>query len=187
MYRIGAAAGAALTLVAGTAMAQDDNTEGLYVGAGYGDFSAEIEELDDIPDTVLDFDEDESAFKVFAGWRFNKFLAIQGDYYDFGDSTAALNELPLAARTDGIAPSIVGTLPIGFVELFARAGIVYYDLEVNLDLDNVIDESGNDPVYSAGIGFTLFQRLNLELEYEVIDIDEFDEADAVWISASWRF
>jgi hypothetical protein len=42
-------------------------------------------------------------------------------------------------------------------------------------------------VYSAGIGFTFVERFNLQLEYEVLDISEFDDSDAWWLNASWRF
>jgi OOP family OmpA-OmpF porin len=186
MSRICAVTAFILMLGMSTAFAQEDEG-GLYVGMGFGDFSAEINELDDIDDVVADLDEDESATKFFVGWRFSRFLAVQADYYDFGDATAILNALPVSSKSDGIAPSIVGTLPIGPVELFARAGIIYYEVEVALDSSNVIDASGSDPVYSAGLGLTLFERLNLSMEYELIDIDEFDDADAAWISGAWRF
>lgn len=185
-----AAAGVSLALATGTAFAQVDsnnNTQGLYVGVGLGEFSTQINDIDDVDDVDLDFDGDEDAKKVFAGWRFNRFFAVQADHYDFGDSTTAIGVLPLGVETEGFAPSIVGTLPLGPIELFARAGMIYYDLHVRLDNEDVVDESGNDPVYSAGIGFTLFERLALKAEYEVVDINEYDDADAVWISAAWRF
>ena len=190
MYKICTVAGTVLAFATGTAFAQVDennNTEGFYLGGGLGDFSTEIDELDDVDDANLDFDEDQDASKIFAGWRFNQFLAAQADYYDFGNSDTALGLLPVSSEASGIAPSIVGTLPIGPVELFARAGIIFYDLEVNLDNNNVIDDTGNDPVYSVGIGVTVLEHLNLKAEYELIDIDAFDEAEAVWLSASWRF
>ena len=61
---------------------------------------------------------------------------------------------------------------------------------MNVDLNGreVVDESGNDNIYSAGIGFTLAERFNIRLEYEEISVDDaFDDADAVWVSANWRF
>jgi len=189
MYKTSTVIATVLALATGVAYAQEDNAEGLYLGVGFGDYSAEIDEIDniDIDDAIPDFDEDESSARYFAGWRFNRFLGVQLDYYDFGDSDTALSELPVAVETSGIAPSIVGTLPLGPVELFARAGIVYFDLELDLDVDNVIDESDNDPVYAAGVGLTVFERLNLQLEYEVIDIEVLDEAEAAWFNLSWRF
>jgi hypothetical protein len=50
-----------------------------------------------------------------------------------------------------------------------------------------IDQSDNDFVYSVGVGFTFVHRFNLQLEYEVLDISEFDDSDAYWLNASWRF
>jgi hypothetical protein len=182
-----AASAAVLFAAAGPALAQD-NTNGLYVGVGLGEFSTEIDEISDIDDVDLDFDTDEDAWKVFGGYRINRFLAVQLDYYDFGDSSVAVGTLPLTAETDGTAASVVGTLPIGPVELFARVGRIWYDVSVDFDGDTVVDESGNDNIFSAGVGFTVLQRLNLKVEYEEIELDNaIDDASAVWLSASWRF
>lgn len=161
-----------------------DNDEDFYLGAGLGNYSAEI---DDVDDADFDFDEDESASRLFAGWRFNNFFAVQVDRYDFSDASSASDLLDVTAETRGWAPSVVGTLPAGPVELFARAGILFYNVEVDIDNDPVFDESGQDPVYAAGIGLTVLERLSLKLEYEVIDISEFDDSEAVWLSAGWRF
>jgi len=180
--------GTALVLAAGTALAQQDNTDGIYIGAGFGDFSAEIDELDDVDDAIADFDEDESASKYFFGYRFNRFLGVQADLYDLGDAETTLLGQSISLKTEGYGASVVGTLPIAFIELFARAGIIFYDLELTTArLSDRIDESDQDVVYSAGIGFTFVERFNLQLEYEVLDISEFDDADAWWLNASWRF
>ena len=179
--------GTALTLAAGTALAQE-NPEGLYLGGGFGDFSVTIDELDDVPDAIADFDTDEGSSKYFVGYRFNKFLGIQADLYDLGDSSGTLLGRPISSKTEAYGASVVGTLPIAFVELFARAGLVWYDLEIATpNLSDRIDSSDNDVVYSAGVGFTFVHRVNLQLEYEVFDISEFDDADAWWLNASWRF
>jgi hypothetical protein len=173
-------------LAAGSALAQE-NPEGFYIGAGLGDFSSNIDNLDDIDDVDIDFDEDEDATRIFAGWRFNRFVSAQVDHTDFGESRAALNQLDITADTKGLTPSVVGTLPIGPIELFGRVGVMFYDVEINTDNGPLIDESGEDGVYAVGVGGTLFERLALRLEYETIDIEEFDDADAVWLTASWRF
>ena len=118
--------GAAFLLAAGTALAQDrDNTQGLYIGGGYGSFSVTINNVDDVADAVSDFDTDEGSSKYFVGYRFNKFLSVQGDLYALGDSATSLRGQPISSQTDAWGASVVGTLPIGFVELFARAGVIY--------------------------------------------------------------
>jgi hypothetical protein len=176
-------AGTALALAASGPVLADENS-GLYLGVGLGDFSSEF---DSIRDVDIDFDESSDASKIFAGWRFNRFLAVQLDYIDFGDAGVTLDLLNIQAETRGIAPSVVATLPVGPVELFAKAGMLFYDLEVSLNGDTLVDESGNDIVYGVGVGYTLFGRLALRAEYEIIEIDEIDDAEAFWISAAWRF
>lgn len=169
-------------LMAGPASA--DENSGLYLGVGLGDFSSEINDLDDVD---IDFDTDSDAKRFFAGWRFNRVLALQLDYFDYGDSSSASNLLSIESEAKGIAPSLVATLPLGPIELFGRAGWLFYDLNVSADGAEVFDDSNDDFVYSAGIGVTLLQRLSLRAEYEVIEIDEIDDTKAVWVTAAWRF
>ena len=79
---------------AGCANRDDADTEGFYLGAGLGEFSTEVDEISDVDNVDLDFDTDEDAKKIYAGWRFNRFFAVQVDQYEFGDSNLAVNLLP---------------------------------------------------------------------------------------------
>lgn len=166
----------------GTAAA--DENSGLYLGAGLGDFSSEFQ---DIGDVDIDFDEDSDAKRFFAGWRLNRILAVQLDYIDFGDSSSTFELLSIESDAKGIAPSIVGTLPIGPIELFGKAGWLFYDLEVTANGGELFDDSGNDFVYGGGIGITVLGRLALRAEYEIIEISELSDAQAAWVTAAWRF
>jgi Outer membrane protein beta-barrel domain len=189
MYKLCTATGAALLLAASASFSADsnDNTEGLYVGAGYGDFSVEIDHLDNIADAAADFDESDSVLKYFVGWRFNKFVGAQVDYYDLGKMTGTLKGQSVSSKTKGYTLSAMGTLPLGPVELFARAGWILYDVDVTRGNTKVIDQSSDCAVYSAGVGITVLEHLNLNLEYEVIDISQYDKSDAIWLNAAWRF
>jgi hypothetical protein len=161
-----------------------DNERGFFLGAGLGNYEAEIDNVDD---ANFDFDEDESASRIFAGWRFNHYVSVQFDRYDFSDASTAPQLLNVTAETKGWTPSVTGTLPLGPIELSLRAGIMFYDVEVSIDNAPVIDDSGNDPVYAAGIGLTVLEHLALKLEYEIIDISDFSDTEAVWLTAGWRF
>ena len=86
----------------------------------------------------------------------------------------------------GLAPSIVGTLPIGPVELFGRVGVMFYEVDLNLTGGRVVDESGEDLVWSAGVGIDVLDRLNLRLEYEEIDIEAQPQKRAEMIERSGR-
>jgi hypothetical protein len=180
---------AAALLGAPPVLAQDNaNTDGLYLGVGLGDFSTGIEDIEDVDEADLDFDPDDNARKLFAGWRFNRFVAIQVDFVDFERSRDARNQLNVVStQSEGVAPSIVGTLPLGPVELFARAGILWYDLEIDRGDTAVVDNSDRDPVFGAGLGVTVGKRVNLRAEYEVVEIDGLDDSNAIWLTAAWRF
>jgi OOP family OmpA-OmpF porin len=191
-------AAALLALMAGPALAQEDdddragrNLEGFYIGGGIGDYSSsvdEIDSIDSIDDAGIDFSDSDNAMKVFAGWHFNQFFAVQADYVDFGESSGAVTpSVSGTSDVQGIAPSIVGTLPIGPIELFARVGVMFYEVDLNLTGGRLVDESGEDLVYSAGIGIDVLDRLNLRLEYEEIDIEQLDESDALWLNVAWKF
>jgi OOP family OmpA-OmpF porin len=199
MYKVMTVAGVLLAMTAGPALAQRDrdddragqNLQGFYLGGGIGDFSSSVDEInsfDPIDDAGIDFSDGDNAMKVFAGWNFNRYFAVQADYVDFGESSGAVTpSVSGTSDVQGIAPSIVGTIPIGPIELFGRVGMMFYEVDLNLTGGRVVDESGEDLVWSAGLGIDVLDRLNLRLEYEEIDIEQLDEADALWLTAAWKF
>jgi OOP family OmpA-OmpF porin len=165
----------------------DDNDSGFYAGAGVGQFNVKIDGVRDVTDTVGDFDADDTTFKAFAGYRFNPYVGVELDYIDLGNPEDTIDGRRVNADINGVAPYLVGTLPVGPVELFAKAGYLFYDVQVDIDDLTVQDDSQEDFVYGGGIGLTLFDHLHARLEYEVIDIDDVDDANALWLSAAWRF
>ncbi|HET7201902.1 MAG TPA: outer membrane beta-barrel protein [Steroidobacteraceae bacterium] len=181
------AAAAAILIALGTTPALAENDSGLYLGAGVGRFNVEIDNPGDVTDTVGSFDADDTTFKAFAGWRFNPYIGVELDYIDLGNPEDTIDERRINADINGFAPYVVGTLPVGPVELFAKVGYLFYDVKVDVDDLDVVDDSNEDLVYGGGIGLTLFEQLHTRLEYEVIDIGEFDDANALWLSAAWRF
>jgi hypothetical protein len=190
-------AGMLLALAAGPVLAQQDddragdNRQGFYLGGGIGDFSSSVDEinnLDDVDDVGIDFSDSDNAMKLFGGWHFNRFFAVQGDFVDFGESSGFVSpSVSGTSDVQGFAPSIVGTLPVGPIELFARVGMMFYEVDLNLTGGRLVDESGEDLVWSAGIGIDILDRANLRLEYEEIDIEQLDEADSLWLNFAWKF
>ena len=188
----------ALSIVLGLCadIAQADNERGFYAGAGIGQFNVEIRDFADTDEAVESLDDDDTSWKAFVGWRFAPFIAVELAYIDFGnpgDSIEASGssgdfELDVA----GFAPYLIGTLPLGPLELFAKVGYYFYDVDASVDfdvdeLDFDSDSSDEDIVYGAGIGITLFEHLHARLEYEEIDSDVLDDANALWLSGAWRF
>jgi opacity protein-like surface antigen len=180
----------------GIAYAQD-NPSGFYLGAGVGQFDVQIDDIDQTDDAIERLDDDDSAWKAFVGYRFNPYIALEAAYVDFGNpgsrSDASGSSGDFRVRLKGFAPYVIGTLPLGPIELFAKIGYYFYDVDLRIDIDDPLapdfdsSKSNEDLLYGGGIGATVFQHLNVRLEYERIKSDVIDDADALWLSGAWRF
>lgn len=187
-----AAAVAVLSVATAPAAFADENA-GWYLGGGFGQFNAQIDDFTEIDDTVDRWDEDDTAYKLFGGYRLNKMLAFELDYINLGEpSGAVVPGVNVDAAVDGFAPYVVGTLPLGnFFEVYARLGYFFYDatLGVERELDDRVefDEESEDLVYGAGIGANIGEKLNIRFEYEKFDLEGLDDTDSLWLTAAWRF
>jgi opacity protein-like surface antigen len=192
-------AATALVALASMAMAsvafaqEQEEVSGFYLGAGAGQFNAGIDDVDDVDATVDEWDEEDTAYKLFAGYRVNRFLGFELDYINLGEpSGAVVPGVNFDAAVDGFAPYVVGTIPLGpYFEVYGRLGYYFYDATTGIEneLDNRVelDEESEDLVWGAGVGANLGEKLNLRLEYERFDLEGLDDADALWLNAAWRF
>jgi OmpA-OmpF porin, OOP family len=194
--KIGITAVLAAASLAGAAGAQaQENEQGFYAGAGVGSFNLDIDDPDDVEETIDRYSSDDTAWKAFVGYRFNPFLAVEGAYVNLGspdDIIATPPDTKLTVETDGFAPYVVGTLPIGDTfEAFAKVGYYWYDINSRLTQPGVViaSDSTSDSTFtwSAGFGMNLFDRLNLRLEYEQFDFNSADTSNALWLTGGYRF
>ena len=186
------AAFAVAALAAASAAQAQDNERGFYAGAGVGMFDVEIDDFDDVDDTIDRYDSDDTAYKVFAGWRANPYLALELAYVNLGSpDDEIIPDTNLTIETDGFAPYVVGTLPIGdWFELFAKVGYYWYDVtaRVSTPIGSVSeDDSDSTFTWSAGAGLNIFEHVNVRLEYEQFDFDQADDAKALWLTGAFRF
>ena len=178
---------AAAAFAFGMSPAFADNERGLYAGVGVGQFNIEVDDVDTTDELREAFDSDDTVFKVFAGYRFAPFIGVELDYIDLGGPEDTIENVKVKAEINGVAPYLIGTLPLGPIEVFARVGYYFYDVEISGEDLGSVDDSGEDLVYGAGVGLTLFEHLHARLEYEIIDVSEVDDANAIWLSGAWRF
>jgi OOP family OmpA-OmpF porin len=169
-------------LATGTSMA------GGYLGASAGQSYLKATE----ETASVDFDGDATGWKVFGGWSFLKFLAVEAAYVDFGtvkDDTAGSD-----IETDATAYEafVVGKIPIAFFEPFAKFGYANVDSEVAGTGIGASDNSW-DTVYGVGVGFN-FSKIHIRAEYEEYQVSpDYDgvepDTDLYMISAgvAWRF
>ena len=183
---------AAAALAAAASAQATDNESGFYAGAGVGTFDIQIDDVDDVTTTIDRYDSDDTAYKVFGGWRMNPYLSFELAYVNLGSPTdEILPDTRLTVETDGIAPYVVGTLPIGdWFEVFAKAGYYWYDVSarVNSPLGNTSTKTSDDNfTWSAGLGVNIFEHVNVRLEYEQFDFENTDTSNALWLTGAFRF
>lgn len=194
---VASAVAAALLLGTTSALAQTENASGPYVGLGWGQFNADIENLSDVGTTAGNIiDSDDNAWKAFVGWRFAPFIALEVAYLDLGSPNDRFDGGGTRGNytldVSGFSPYVIGTVPIGPVELFGKIGYYFYDVDLSLDLDSPgpdLDSSSSrqDFVYGVGAGLTFLEHLHVRAEYEWIDLENAGNSDALWLSAAWRF
>ena len=168
----GAAAVASLLLAPA---AQADS--GFYLGASVGDTSVELD----------DFDESDTSWKAFGGYIFDMPVvdfAVEAAYIDFGSQGGELLQVPAAIDATGLGAFGLVGLDWGLFGMFAKAGFVSWDAD--LELGGLSDsDSGTDPGY--GIGFRLnFSSIEVRAEYELFEFEDAD-VDMATIGVLWRF
>jgi len=181
-------------VIASTALmsvASADNDRGVYVGAGVGAFKIKIDDVDDVTSTVDRYSSDDTAYKAFVGYRFARYFAVEAAYVNLGSpDDEVLPGITAETEIDGFAPYLLATLPLGPVELFAKAGYFFYDAEVRVRSvlgSAAAGDSGEEFTYGGGIGLNLLERINVRLEYEMFDVEDTDETNALWLTAAWKF
>ncbi|WP_116809089.1 porin family protein [Steroidobacter cummioxidans] len=153
---------------------------GFYVGAGIGSATIEFdEEVDDFR-----FDADDTAFKVFGGYNFNQYFAIEAAYFDGGKPKETVVSVPgfrgdIEIGTTGLIASVIGRLPIGdYVSVYGKLGYASYESElkgrVNGDVIDSATFDDEDVAWGAGIAFNVGPSFELRGEYDNIDMADGD-------------
>jgi OmpA-OmpF porin, OOP family len=164
-----------LALVAASAFAISpaiaaDN--GLYVGAGIGDFGIK----------VGGFDASDTGFKVFGGYRFMNYFAAEVEYLDGGTAEDGGFDIDVS----GWNVSGIGRLPIGEkFNVFAKLGMIFWDADLG-GIESASD-SGEDFSWGIGAGFSFTDQFGMQVEYQGFEIEDTDTVDMISVSASFNF
>ena len=165
---------ATLALASLPAVAADN---GIYLGASVGQSGLQIDDFD--------YDASATGYKIIAGWRFLDWLAVEGNYVDFGSGDDRVEGTKIETEADGISLSAVGFLPVGPVDLFARVGAVDWSADISSPGIGSGGDDGTDLTYGVGAQFRVWS-LSLRAEYERFDLDRTD-ADLFSIGVTWTF
>ncbi len=167
---------AALAFATCTSQAADN---GIYLGAAISQ-----SEIDDLG-TGLDIDD--TGWKLIVGIRPLDFIGAELNYVDLGSERQSIGGLD--ARVEGTALTGYGVLflPLPFLDLYAKAGVAYWETEGGGDLSaGVLDDDGTE--FAWGVGAQVrFWSLAARLEYEAFDIGDSEGADVYSLGVTWTF
>ena len=156
----------ALLVSAAAAVAQDS---GFYLGGALG--QSAFKEWCDVP--LASCDDKDSAWKLFGGYRFNRYVAAEGTYVDWGQVSAANNAgVRAEASQNSYGLAVVGTLPLNErFELFGKAGFLMTSQETRRIAGTTSSVSRDETELHYGLGgrFLFTRNLGLRAEWENTD------------------
>lgn len=137
----------AASLLTGIGMTSSVRAEGLYIGAGVYYSDSDVGD-DTVPAGFIGYTFVDTNFLM---------LAVEGGYYDLGDSSNRSEKLKADAWTAGGMAS----LPLGpFFELYAKGGVAFLNTELKREGNNDknSDEQG---YYGAGVAIDILDTIDL--------------------------
>lgn len=142
-----------------------DEPRGFYVGAAVG-ANWQRADLD-----VITLKGNDTAFKLFGGYRFDQYWALEAAYADLGDAQFSESGVEVENDVEVYGGWLVATLPIDDrFSLFGKVGAAWFDSVVKvrafgtpLGSDR---EKGTELAGGAGIFFRPAERVTLRVEYE---------------------
>jgi OOP family OmpA-OmpF porin len=139
-----------------------------------------------------DLDIKDRPYKLILGIRPVDFFGVEVNYLDFGTARRAqvLPDLDVSAKAKFYDAFAIGYLPLPLVDLYAKAGLVRWDADVQLTTiagpQPRVSDSGTDFAYGAGAQLR-FGSLAARLEYERFDVSSAARVDILSLGVTWTF
>lgn len=164
-------------MICGAVRAED---QGFYAGGSLGQARQKF----------TGFEGDDTSFKLFGGWSFNEYLAVEGGYVDGGTQSDQIGVLDVDISSDGFFVQGIGKWPLGrFVAPYAKFGYVFYDSTTRVSVGGPTfseSESDADFIYGGGLEFKLGDNFRLRAEYEEVNLPD-SAFDIFSLAATWQF
>ena len=165
---------------------------GIYVGGALGRTTIDS----DVDLFGIDFDDEDTAYKLIAGIRPFDALSFEASYIDFGSVVFDNRDIVsdgIRSELDSQAIDVqaVGYLGGPVLEFFGKAGIVFWDADAVLQggiggVDLSDSDSGTDIVFGGGIQ-AQFGSLAARVEYESFEIADADGVELWSFGLTWTF
>jgi hypothetical protein len=181
LLKFGAASAVATVLSLVTVQAIAENAEDDpdvygYVGASYGTAKMKIEPSD------TRFSEWDDSWKAFGGVMFNENIGAEFSYGDMGSPSAGGISVDEVITTSA---QVIGVLPLGQFDLFAKIGYAYYDAEFEFAGGGTPTRNGIELASGVGARYN-FGDFAIRAEAEAVDV-EFADLYNVSLGLQYRF
>ena len=155
---------AACLLLPALVHAQAKTYIGGSIGASFYDTSIEHVDYDDFK-----LDGEEFAWKIFGGVRTMTFLSVEGGYVNFGKIQNTEDMVDLESKTTGWDLFAVGNLTAGPIDIFGKAGILWWRSDAKID-EAPFEVTGNDFMWGLG-GALRLGGLGIRAEFERVELE----------------
>lgn len=135
--------------------------------------------------TSIADDDRDVGFKLFGGYQFNRYFALEGGYVDLGKfsfdaTTAPAGTLAGSIRLRGVNLDVVGTLPVtDRFSVFGRVGATYAQARDSFSGGGAVVVTTPNPKKRAanykvgvGLGYALTDSIDLRAEAERYRVDD---------------
>ena len=182
--------------------------EGVYVGIAGGKLNSESSASVLTGTASLDEDEDDTGYKLFAGYRASNNFGVEFHYADLGEISLSgntgdrfisngstyefvANGVKIIQETKSYGVAATYTFPINDSFSFSgKIGMHAWELETNLSTgDSVADEDGTEPFYGIGASYQLSENVGVRAEFErfQIDSEDIDDIDLFSVGLTFNF
>jgi OOP family OmpA-OmpF porin len=185
---------AAATAFAGSALAQGQTQEsGAYAGLSIGQSKAK--------DACTDFgiagascDDKDTAWKIFGGYQFNRYIAAEGAYTDFGKAKASGFGVTAEVKSNAWEVVAVGSYPIGTSGFapYGKFGFYRGESKGSSNVGASAKGTGNDWTAGLGVRYDITRNIAVRAEWQRYngvgggDVGESD-IDVISIGALYKF
>lgn len=182
-----------MILAAMTSSRAQSDDAGWYLGGNIGQTRTDIDEQriadsllqNGLSNTLVKDDSTDSGYKLFSGYQFNRYLALEGGYFDLGEFNFTSTTQPAGTfngklEAHGFNMDLVGTIP--FTEKFSafgRAGITYVQTKNTFNGTGAVQvlspnekERDTHLKIGAGLQYAFNEKWSMRLEAERYRIND---------------
>ena len=158
---------------------------GPYLGASFG--SSHLEE----DFSGLKLDTDANAFRIVGGFQLGDYLGVEAGYQNFGDFSETIEFIDFSTRTriEAEGWTLGGTLGLPLNEqfsLYGRAGVFFWDADVDVDGFSIDVPSDENPYYGGGAKVDMTSNLSLVGDWTRYELDTVN-SDVISVGFEYRF